>query len=36
MQYTQYAERFDSWAMAGLALLGLEILGSCTVFRKIP
>jgi len=36
MQYTQYAERFDLWAMAGLVLLGLEILGSCTVFRKIP
>lgn len=36
LQYTQYAERFDSWALAGLVLLGVEILGSCTVFRKVP
>lgn len=36
VQYTQYAEHFGWWAMPALALLGLEMLASCTVFRKIP
>jgi Ca-activated chloride channel homolog len=36
VQYTQYAERFGRWTVAALVLLGLEMLASCTVFRKIP
>jgi len=36
VQYTQYAERFGWWTLPALALLGLEILAGCTVFRKIP
>jgi Ca-activated chloride channel family protein len=36
VQYTQYAERFEHWALAALSLLGLEIFAGCTVFRKIP
>jgi len=36
IQYTQYAEHFSGWALAALAALMLEILGSCTIFRKIP
>jgi Ca-activated chloride channel family protein len=36
VQYTQYAEHFDWWAMPALALLGLEMLAGCTIFRKIP
>lgn len=36
VQYTQYAEHFGLATLPALALLGLEILASCTVFRKIP
>ena len=36
VQYTQYAELFSPWTMAALFILALEILASCTVFRKIP
>jgi Ca-activated chloride channel family protein len=36
VQYTQYAERFAFWTLPALALLGLEMLASCTIFRKIP
>ncbi|MGE5297335.1 MAG: VWA domain-containing protein [Solirubrobacterales bacterium] len=36
VQYTQYAEHFGWWAMPALALLGLEMLAGCTIFRKIP
>lgn len=36
MQYTQYEERFGWWTLPALALLGLEMLAGCTVFRKIP
>jgi Ca-activated chloride channel family protein len=36
VQYMQYAEHFGSWTLPALALLGLEVLASCTVFRKIP
>ena len=35
-QYAQYSEDFELWTLAALAVLLLEILGSCTVFRKIP
>ncbi len=36
VQYMQYAERFGSWTLPALVLLGLEMLAGCTVFRKIP
>jgi Ca-activated chloride channel family protein len=36
LQYTQYSEQFMPWVWAALGLIMLEILGSCTVFRKIP
>jgi Ca-activated chloride channel family protein len=36
VQYTQYAEHFGLWTLPALALLGLEMLAGCTVFRKIP
>jgi Ca-activated chloride channel family protein len=36
VQYLQYAERFGSWTVVALVLLGLEMLASCTIFRKIP
>ncbi len=36
VQYTQFAERFGSWTLAGLLVLGLEMFAGCTVFRKIP
>lgn len=36
VQYTQYAEKFGSWTAAALLLLGVEILGGSTIFRKIP
>ena len=36
IQYTQYAELFGPWTLAALLLLFLEMLGSCTIFRKIP
>ena len=36
MQYTQYAEKFRWLAYPALVVLLLEILGSCTIFRKIP
>jgi len=35
-QYTEYAERFSIWAIAGLCVMCLEIIAGCTVFRKIP
>lgn len=36
VQYMQYAEQFGWWTLPALALLGLEMLAGCTVFRKIP
>jgi Ca-activated chloride channel homolog len=36
VQYMQYAEYFDRWTLPALVLLALEMLASCTVFRKIP
>jgi Ca-activated chloride channel family protein len=36
VQYMQYAEHFGWWTLLALALLGLEMLAGCTVFRKIP
>jgi Ca-activated chloride channel homolog len=36
IQYTQYAELFGPWTTTALMLLVLEILASCTIFRKIP
>ncbi|HEW78512.1 MAG TPA: VWA domain-containing protein [Phycisphaerales bacterium] len=36
IQYTQYAELFSPWTLAALLVLVLEMLVSCTVFRKIP
>ena len=36
LQYAQYAELFGPWTLAALLILVLEILASCTVFRKIP
>jgi len=36
VQYTQYAEHFGRWTVPALALLVLEMLASCTIFRKIP
>jgi len=36
VQYTQYAEHFGRWTLAALALLALEMLAGCTIFRKIP
>jgi Ca-activated chloride channel family protein len=36
LEYVSYAEQFDKFALAGLILLGLEVLLGCTVFRKIP
>jgi Ca-activated chloride channel family protein len=36
VQYTQYAELFGPWTVAALVLLVLEMLASCTIFRKIP
>ena len=36
IQYTQYAELFGPWTKAALVILVLEMLASCTIFRKIP
>jgi Ca-activated chloride channel family protein len=36
IQYTQYAEFFSPWTLTALLILTLEILASCTIFRKIP
>jgi len=36
IQYTQYAECFGPWTLAALTVLCIEILASCTVFRKVP
>ncbi len=36
LQYTEYAEKFTSWALGALAVLAIEILARCTIFRKIP
>ncbi|OHB66857.1 MAG: hypothetical protein A2Y77_17285 [Planctomycetes bacterium RBG_13_62_9] len=36
VQYMQYAEQFGWWTLPALALLGLEMLAGCTIFRKIP
>ncbi len=36
VQYTEYSERFNWWTWPALGLLLLEILLSCTLFRKIP
>ena len=36
VQYAQYSENFEWWALAGLILLAFEMLAGCTVFRKIP
>jgi Ca-activated chloride channel family protein len=35
-QVIQYAEFFQWWTWPALAVLVMEIVGSCTVFRKIP
>jgi len=36
VQYAQYSERFGPWTLGALLILVLEMLGRCTVFRKIP
>jgi Ca-activated chloride channel family protein len=36
IQYTKFSEHFGPLALAALALLALEMLAGCTVFRKIP
>ncbi len=36
VDYYEYAEQFEPFIFAALALLALEILLSCTVLRKIP
>lgn len=36
VQYTQWSEQFELCALPALALLVLEMIASCTVFRKIP
>lgn len=36
IEYSHYEERFGPWALAALAALALEMLMSCTLFRKIP
>lgn len=36
IQYTQYAELFGPWTLTALLILVLEMLASCTLFRKIP
>jgi Ca-activated chloride channel family protein len=36
VNYTQYAEDFGRWTLPALALLGIEMLAGCTIFRKIP
>lgn len=36
VQYTQFAEHFGPWTLAALLILAIEILASCTIFRKIP
>ena len=36
IQYMQYAEKFSPWAFAALLILLVEMIASCTVFRKIP
>ena len=34
--YYDYKERFAPWAIAAISLIGLEILASTTIFRKLP
>ena len=36
VQYTQFAEHFGPWTLTALLVLAVEMLASCTVFRKIP
>jgi len=36
IQFAQYSERFGPLTLGALVVLVLEILGSCTIFRKIP
>lgn len=36
IEYSQYQERFSPFALVALAALALEILMTCTIFRKIP
>lgn len=36
VEYSRYEERFTPLALAALAVLALEIMLSCTLFRKIP
>jgi Ca-activated chloride channel family protein len=36
IQYAQYSEHFGPLALGALVMLILEILGGCTIFRKIP
>lgn len=36
IQYSRFEEKFGPWALAALIVLALEIVLSCTVFRKIP
>ena len=35
-QIIQYAEFFSPWTLTALIILTLEILASCTIFRKVP
>ena len=35
-QYAHYAESFSLWAVPALAILALEMLATCTLFRKVP
>ena len=35
-QIIQYSEFFSPWTLTALSILLLEILASCTVFRKVP
>ncbi|MCP4710002.1 MAG: VWA domain-containing protein, partial [Planctomycetes bacterium] len=36
IEYSRYEERFSLLALAALMVLAMEIIMSCTVFRKIP
>jgi len=36
VQYVEYAEYFGPWALMALLMLALEMLGSCTILKKIP
>ncbi len=36
VQYAQYSEKFGLWALLAMAVLAMEMLASCTIFRKVP